>query len=84
MSDEEVYQTGRISGRCPGVVNGKRIYPKVNTAKPYKSGKGKLGKHQERLNNRRNAHSHTLKTLNSADNPAGWKTPGSMKQHNSG
>ena len=49
------------------------------TTKPYKrQGKGKLGKRQARLNDRRNAHSATLKSPHV--NPAAFRVPGSMKQ----
>jgi hypothetical protein len=66
-------------GMHPGVVNGKRVAPKVNTSEPYKSGKGKLAQHAKRLSDRRNAHSQTIRMAKHA--PA-FKTPGSMKQHN--
>ena len=71
-------------GMHPGVVNGRRVAPKENTSKPYKSGKGKLAQHQKRLGNRRNAHSDTLKRLPTNVNPLAFKAPGSMKQHNAG
>lgn len=80
FSDEQ--QTGRRSGMHPGVINGRRIYPLENTSKPYKSGKGKLGAHQKRLSDRRNAHSMTLKQLTGKTPPGAYKTPGSMKQAN--
>lgn len=48
--------------------------------KPYnKAGKGKLGKHMKRLNERRLAHSATLKSLPSGVNPSAFRCPGSMK-----
>lgn len=83
MDDKVVYVeekvTGRVSGMHPGVVNGRRVHPKTNTSKPYKSGKGKLGKHQKRLGQRRSAHSATIAR---ASNATAYKTPGSMKQRN--
>jgi len=66
-------------GMHPGVMNGRRIFPKENTCKPYKSGKGKLAKMQANLGRRRSAHSDTLKDVK---NGSAFKTPGSMKQHN--
>ena len=71
-------------GMHPGVVNGRRVSPLINTSKPYKSGRGKLAQHQKRLGDRRNGHSMTLKTLPSNVNPLAFKAPGSMKQHNGG
>lgn len=53
---------------------------KRNTAKPHK-GKGKLAKKMKRLHERRLAHSATLKSLPSGQNPAAYKTPGSMNEH---
>jgi hypothetical protein len=55
---------------------------KYNTCEPYKkAGKGKLGKKMKRLSDRRLAHATTLKSLPSNQNPAAFKTPGSMKGH---
>lgn len=71
-------------GMHPGVINGKRVYPKVNTAEPYKSGKGKLAQHQRRLGQRRSAHSQTIARLPGNTPATAFKTPGSMKQHNGG
>lgn len=51
---------------------------KSNTAKPHK-GKGKLGKKMAALNQRRLAHSATLKTP--GVQPIAYKAPGSMNQH---
>lgn len=67
-------------GMHPGIINNIRVYPKQDTSKPYKSGKGKLAKHQANLGRRRSAHSDTLKSLSSAQNPLAYKTPGSMRQ----
>jgi hypothetical protein len=45
--------------------------------KPYKNvGKGKLGYKMKRLNERRNAHSQTIRQVK---NPSAFRTPGSMK-----
>ena len=71
-------------GMHPGVVNGRRVAPKENTSKPYKSGKGKLAQHQKRLGNRRNAHSYTVGHLPTNVPASAFKTPGSMKQYNGG
>jgi hypothetical protein len=71
-------------GMHPGVVNGKRVAPKENTSKPYKSGKGKLAQHQKRLSDRRNAHSYTIGHLPGNVPATSFRTPGSMKQHNGG
>lgn len=83
MSDEVVVyteeKTRKVSGMHPGVVNGRRVHPKTNTSRPYKSAKGKLGKHQKRLGNRRSAHSATIRNVKQ---PLAFKTPGSMKQKN--
>lgn len=68
-------------GMHPGVIDGRRVHSLENTAKPYKSGKGALGKQQARLGRRRSAHSETLRTLPSNVNPLSFKTPGSMNQH---
>lgn len=59
----------------PRVQDGRQQFPKYVTSKPYKSGKGKLGKRMRELNRRRNAHSMTIKT-----HPNGFKTPGSMNE----
>jgi hypothetical protein len=68
-------------GMHPGVIDGARLYPKVDTSMPYKKGGGgKLGKAMKRLGERRVAHSMTLKSLPQNCNPAGFKVPGSMKQ----
>lgn len=65
----------------PRCVKGRQVYEKRNTCKPYKSGKGKLGKQMKRLNRRRLAHSMTLKVLPAGD-ALGFKTPGSMNPRN--
>jgi len=62
------------------IEGGRRPKPVSNTSKPHK-GKGKLAKQMKALHWRRLAHSATLKSLSSGDNPMGWKTPGSMNQH---
>lgn len=51
---------------------------KRDTSKPHKGG-GKLAKKQARLSQRRLAHAATLKTPGMK--PEGFKTPGSMNQH---
>jgi hypothetical protein len=61
----------------PRCTKGRQVHEKRNTAKPYKSGKGKLGKAMKRLARRRLAHSLTLKVLPAKDQ-LGFKTPGSM------
>lgn len=53
---------------------------KKNTAEPYKrQGKGKLGRAMKSLNRRRLAHSTLIRSLTSGQNPAAYRTPGSMK-----
>jgi hypothetical protein len=70
------------TGMHPGVVNGKRVAPKENTCKPPKGSRGKLGKHQKRLGQRRSGHSQTLNSLPNNVPPTAFKQPGSMKQRN--
>ncbi len=56
-----------------------RERPVANTSKPYKGGgRGKLAKKQAWLGARRRAHSVTVSDK-SVKNPAGFKSPGSMK-----
>ncbi len=62
----------------PRCVKGRQVHEKRNTCRPYKSGKGKLGKKMKRLSRRRLEHSLTLKML-PANAQLGFKTPGSMK-----
>ena len=77
---EEDLKGFNAQGMHPGIVNGRRVHPLVNTCEPYTSGKGKLGKHMKKLNDRRTAHSYTLKILPGNVNPTSYKTPGSMNQ----
>ena len=66
-------------GMHPGVIDGWRQHPLENTCKPTKrSGKGKLGAKQARLNRRQNAHADTIKTVKQ---PLAFKMPGSMNPH---
>jgi hypothetical protein len=80
----EIYETVASpiynqKGMHPGVIEGARLFPLKNTAKPCKrSGKGKLGKKQKKLGERRVAHAATLKSLPQTANPMGFKCPGSM------
>lgn len=64
----------------PRVQGGRQKFDKVNTSKPYKSQKGKLGKHMRELNRRRTAHSITLRSVPTASQ-LGYRTPGSMNEH---
>jgi hypothetical protein len=80
----EIYETitapiYNTKGMKPGVIEGARLFPLKNTCKPCKrSGRGKLGKIQKKLGERRVAHATTLKSLPQNVNPAGFRCPGSM------
>lgn len=73
-------------GIHPGVIGGRRIHDRANTAKPWKGKSTRLSKRRGALGRRRLAREATVTDLGRGgtkkiDYAAAFRPPGSMNQH---